>query len=95
MLIQLMALSDTSKYSAAVVEMDENVNHCKVRVSNGDRDLRATLMGILDMAVDIHPNSRRYSAELTEPGPRSVACTLCTLAQQPRHLWESTWSGAS
>jgi hypothetical protein len=28
-LIQLMALSDTSKYSAAVVEMEEKVNHCE------------------------------------------------------------------
>lgn len=27
MLIQLIALSETSKYSAAVVEMDEKVNH--------------------------------------------------------------------
>jgi hypothetical protein len=28
-LIQLMALSDTSKYSADVVEMEEKVNHCE------------------------------------------------------------------
>jgi hypothetical protein len=28
-LIQLMALSDTSKYSAAVVEIEEKVNHCE------------------------------------------------------------------
>jgi hypothetical protein len=32
-LIQLMALSETSKYCAAVVEMEEKVSHCLADVS--------------------------------------------------------------
>lgn len=42
MLIQLIALSETSKYSAAVVEMDENVNHC----------LRASATCEIDIWID-------------------------------------------
>lgn len=38
-LIQFMALSETSKYSAAVVEMDEKVNHCIQNVSDMQIDV--------------------------------------------------------